>query len=59
LGLFKEAKNGKFNEELYLVDMYQDKYFPNFLVEKIKNLLRENVQLLKNGERNMEKYRKI
>jgi hypothetical protein len=48
----------KFNEELYLVDMYRDKYFPNFLVDKIKNLLREGVQLLENGERDMEKIQK-
>lgn len=40
----------KFNEELYLVDMYNDTYYPKFLVDKIKHLLVEGVKLLESGE---------
>ena len=34
-------KIDKFKEELYLVDMYNDTYFPKFLVDQIKHLLRK------------------
>jgi sulfatase maturation enzyme AslB (radical SAM superfamily) len=44
----------KFNEKQYLVDMYNDDYFPNFLVDKIKILLMDGVKLLEDGERNLE-----
>jgi hypothetical protein len=48
----------KFSEELYLVDMYDDDYYPNFLVDKIKNLLKGGVKLLEDGERNLEVIQK-
>ena len=34
----------------YLKDMYQDEYFPNFLVDKIKGLLKELVTFLEDGK---------
>jgi hypothetical protein len=48
----------KFNEKLYLVDMYADDYYPDFLVDKIKNLLKDGVKLLEDGERNLEVIQK-
>ena len=45
----------KFNKGLYLIDMYNDDYFPNFLVDKIKVLLMSGVELLENGECDIEK----
>jgi len=45
----------KFDENLYLVDMYNDKYYPKFLVDKIKMLLKEGVELLESGEKNIAK----
>lgn len=45
----------KFNADLYLVDMYNDKYYPKFLVDKIKMLLVEGVQLIESGETNTTK----
>ncbi|GHU24393.1 hypothetical protein FACS1894164_10920 [Spirochaetia bacterium] len=36
-----------FNEKLYLVDMYNDEYYPKFLVDKI--LLIETVKYLETG----------
>ena len=33
-----------------LADMYQDDYFPDFLVDKIKSLLQQVIDLLENGE---------
>ena len=44
----------KFNEKLYLIDMYADDYYPDFLVDKIKYLSKDGVKLLEDGERNME-----
>ncbi|MDR2966574.1 MAG: DUF5713 family protein [Methanobacteriaceae archaeon] len=44
----------KFNEKLYLVDMYEDGFFPNFLVDKIKVLLISGVELLEDGEKDIE-----
>ena len=34
----------------YLKDMYQDQYFPNFLVDKVKDLIKELVTFLENGQ---------
>ena len=34
-----------------LNDMYQDGYFPDFLVDKIKQLLQDVVAFLETGER--------
>ena len=33
-----------------LDEMYQDEYFPNFLVDKIKDELQKVIDLLENGE---------
>jgi hypothetical protein len=40
----------KFDTTLYLVDMYNDPYFPNFLVDKVKARMIEVVQYLESGE---------
>ena len=44
-----------FNKKLYLRDMYEDEYFPGFLVDKVKTLLADVVVFLETGERNMGK----
>ncbi|CAM4021143.1 DUF5713 domain-containing protein [Listeria booriae] len=41
-------------EKDYLADMYRDPYFPDFLVDKIKTLLKEVVALLESGESDLE-----
>ena len=38
-----------------LNDMYQDGYFPDFLVDKIKQLLQDVVAFLETGERDLGK----
>lgn len=38
-----------------LNDMYQDGYFPDFLVDKIKQLLQDVVVFLETGERDLGK----
>lgn len=41
----------KFDENYQLLsEMYQDDYFPDFLVDKIKDLLQQVIELLENGE---------
>lgn len=35
--------------------MYQDGYCPDFLVDKVKDLLQDIIGLLERGERNLEK----
>ncbi len=40
-------------EEYYLKDMYNDDYYPKFLVDKIKNILKDLVNILENGETNL------
>lgn len=42
------------NEKDYLVDMYRDEYYPKFLVDKIKLILKNVVTILEKGERNLE-----
>lgn len=42
-----------FPEEKYLVDMYRDNYYPDFLVDKVKDALREVVDFLAAGSRDM------
>lgn len=37
-----------------LADMYQDDYFPDFLVDKIKGLLQKVIDVLETGETNLE-----
>ena len=44
----------KFDESLYLADMYNDDYFPNFLVNKVKAYIVDVVQYLESGERNID-----
>ncbi len=42
----------KFDENYKLLSgMYQDGYFPDFLVDKIRDLIRDAVDLLETGER--------
>lgn len=40
-------------EEYYLVDMYRDDYYPNFLVDKIKKVLQVAEQTLANESTNL------
>lgn len=42
-------------DEKLLTDMYQDGYFPDFLVDKIKFLLLDVAAFLETGERKPEK----
>ena len=44
----------KFDESLYLADMYAEDYFPNFLVDKVKAHIVDVVQYLESGERNTD-----
>ncbi|MEC1176986.1 DUF5713 family protein [Metasolibacillus meyeri] len=41
-------------EIIYLKDMYQDNYYPTFLVDKIKVLLEGGVHYLEQGSRSLE-----
>jgi predicted dinucleotide-utilizing enzyme len=46
----------KFDKDYKLLDaMYQDGYFPDFLVDKIKELVQNVIAVLETGERNSEK----
>ena len=38
--------------------MYQDGYFPNFLVDKVKELLQNVITYLETGEQDLEKIQK-
>ncbi|MBO1308573.1 hypothetical protein JZO70_20530 [Enterococcus sp. 669A] len=40
-------------ESEYLSEMYQDSYYPDFLVDKIKAALKEVAAILENGETNI------
>ena len=40
---------------ILLEEMYQDRYFPDHLVDKIKALMLEVIAFLETGERDMEK----
>lgn len=44
----------KFDEKLYLEDMYKDGYFPDFLVDKVKLLLIEVVEYLQEEKRSID-----
>lgn len=47
----KEKTMKVFDTNYKLLDeMYQDEYFPNFLVDKIKDELQKVIDLLENGE---------
>ena len=46
----------KFDENYQLLaDMYQDGYFPNFLVDKVKDLVQNVISYLETGEQDLEK----
>lgn len=46
----------KFEESYELLrDMYQDDYFPDFLVDKIKKSIQNVIVFLENGENDLEK----
>lgn len=46
----------KFDTDYKLLeDMYQDGYFPDFLVDKVKLLVEEVIAFLETGERDSEK----
>lgn len=46
----------KFDADYRLLeDMYGDGYFPDFLVDKIRNLMQEVIAFLETGERDEEK----
>lgn len=38
-----------------LEDMYNDEYFPDFLVDKIKDLIQSVIDFLETGERDLDK----
>ena len=45
----------KFDTNYKLLDeMYQDEYYPNFLVDKVKDELQKVIDLLESGETNTE-----
>ena len=45
----------KFDTNYQLLDeMYQDEYYPNFLVDKVKDELQKVIDLLESGETNTE-----
>lgn len=49
----------KFDENYELLaDIYQDGYFPNFLVDKVKDLLQNVIAYLETGEQDLEKIQK-
>ena len=37
-----------------LDEMYQDEYYPDFLVDKVKDEIKKVISLLENGEQNIE-----
>lgn len=41
-----------------LEEMYQDEYFPDFLVDKVKDAMLNAVAFLETGETNLEKIQK-
>lgn len=46
----------KFDENYQLLaDMYQDGYFPDFLVDKVKDLVQNVISYLETGEQDLEK----
>ncbi len=49
----------KFDEAYKLLEiMYRDGYFPDFLVDKIRELVQNVIKLLETGERDLEKIQK-
>ncbi|MCI9412614.1 MAG: hypothetical protein HFG36_11205 [Eubacterium sp.] len=46
----------KFDEDYKLLsDMYQDEYFPDFLVDKVRNQVRKVIGFLETGESDLDK----
>lgn len=45
----------KIDESILLKDMYDDGYFPDFLVDKVKEQIIEVVSFLETGEKNIDK----
>lgn len=46
----------KFDENYVLLeDMYQDGYFPDFLVDKVKAVVQDVIAFLETGEKDLEK----
>ncbi len=46
----------KFDKNYKLLsDMYEDEYFPDFLVDKVKLLIQDVINFLETGESNLEK----
>lgn len=46
----------KFDSNYTLLEsMYRDGYFPDFLVDKVKDLVQDVIGLLETGEKNIEK----
>lgn len=49
----------KFDENYQLLaDMYEDGYFPDFLVDKVKELLQNVITYLETGEQDLDKIQK-
>lgn len=49
----------KFDENYQLLEeMYSDGFFPDFLVDKVKALIRNVIDFLETGERNLDKIQK-
>ncbi len=49
----------KFDADYKLLnDMYQDGYFPDFLVDKVKDLIQDVIAFLETGENDLEKIQK-
>ena len=47
--------NKKLPEDFtYLPDMYADQYYPNFLVDKVKNVIKEVVVFIEEGDHDTE-----
>lgn len=49
----------KFDANLYVVDMYNDDYYPKFLVDKVKVLIEPVVAYLEDGDRDMAKIQDL
>lgn len=46
----------KFDADYILLEsMYKDGYFPDFLVDKVKKLIQDIIELLETGEKDLEK----
>lgn len=49
----------KFDESYKLLEeMYNDEYFPDFLVDKVKALIQNVIDYLETGERDLDKIQK-